>query len=140
MLCIILTAVSVACLAGCKNESKEPDTKATAAPEEQATAAPEETKVSFTFVVVGKDGTEKTFDLKTSKKMLGEALLDEKLISGEVGDYGLMVDTVDGVKLDYAADGYYWALYINGEYASTGVDSTPVTEGTVYKFAAESFS
>jgi len=140
LLCIILTAVSVVCLAGCKNDGSKTDkpvATAAATAEAEPTAAPEADKVSFKLVVVGKDGTEKTFDLESSKKMLGEALVDENLVSGTTSaEYGLMVDTVDGVKLDYNTDGYYWAFYINGEYAMTGVDSTPITEGAVYKFAA----
>ena len=129
LLCAILAAVSVVGLAGCKNNDKtgKDNTAATQAPAE----------VSFKFIVVGKDGTEKTFDLKSSKEMLAQALLDENLVSGTEGDWGLMVDTVDGEKLDYNTDGYYWALYIDGEYAQTGVSSTPIKEGSVYKFAAE---
>ena len=48
-----------------------------------------------------------------------------------------MVDTVNGITLDYNKDGKYWAFYINNEYAMTGVDSTPVEEGAAYAFVAE---
>ena len=34
-------------------------------------------------------------------------------------------------------DRTYWAFYVNGEYASTGVDSTPVNEGDTYEFKVE---
>ncbi len=91
---------------------------------------------SFTFKVVDLDGSEKSFDIKTEAKTVGEALVNEGLISGTTGDYGLMVDTVDGVKYDYNADGVYWAFYINGEYAMSGVDSTDITDGATYSFAA----
>ena len=30
----------------------------------------------------------------------------------------------------------YWAFYENGEYASTGVDSTPIQDGATYAFVA----
>lgn len=33
------------------------------------------------------------------------------------------------VGADYDKDGVYWAFYENGQYASSGVDSTPVKEG-----------
>lgn len=91
---------------------------------------------SFTFEVVELDGSKETFTVKTDAKTVGEALVDEGLISGENGQYGLMVDTVNGQKYDYNADGAYWAFYVNGEYAMTGVDSTEITEGTVYNFTA----
>ena len=91
---------------------------------------------SFVFKVVDLDGSEKSFDIKTDAKTVGEVLLAEKLIAGEVGDYGLMVDTVNGIKYDYNADGAYWAFYVNGEYAMSGVDTTDIVDGTTYSFVA----
>jgi hypothetical protein len=69
---------------------------------------------------------------------VGEALLDEKLIAGEEGPYGLYVKTVNGITLDYDKDGYYWSFYIDGEYGLTGVDQTEITNGAAYAFKAES--
>lgn len=91
---------------------------------------------SFVFKVVDLDGSEKSFDIKTDATTVGEALVAEKLISGEQGDYGLMVDTVNGIKYDYNADGAYWAFYVNGEYAMSGVDTTEIDETSVYSFVA----
>ena len=68
---------------------------------------------------------------------MGEALLDKGLIAGDDSEYGLYVKTVNGVTLDYDKDGMYWAFYINGEYAQTGVDSTDITAGAEYAFKAE---
>lgn len=91
---------------------------------------------TFVFKVVDLDGSEKSFDIKTDAKTVGEALVAEELISGTEGDYGLMVDTVNGIKYDYTADDAYWAFYINGEMAMSGVDTTDVVEGTTYSFVA----
>lgn len=91
---------------------------------------------TFVFKVVDLDGSEKSFDIKTDATTVGEALVAEKLISGEQGDYGLMVDTVNGIKYDYNADGAYWAFYVNGEYAMSGVDTTEIDETAVYSFVA----
>lgn len=91
---------------------------------------------SFAFKVVDLDGSEKSFDIKTDAKTVGEALVNEKLISGTEGDYGLMVDTVNGIKYEYNTDGAYWAFYIDGEMAMTGVDSTDVVDGATYSFVA----
>lgn len=49
----------------------------------------------------------------------------------------LYVKTVNGITADYDTDQTYWAFYVNGEYASTGVDSTPVNEGDTYEFKVE---
>lgn len=91
---------------------------------------------TFVFKVVDLDGNEKSFDITTDAKTVGEALVAEKLISGEQGDYGLMVDTVNGIKYEYNADGAYWAFYVNGEYAMSGVDTTEIDETAVYSFVA----
>ena len=60
-----------------------------------------------------------------------------ELIAGDESEYGLYVKMVNGITADYDADGVYWAFYINGEYAATGVDSTPITEGESYSFKVE---
>ena len=91
---------------------------------------------SFVFKVVDLDGTEKSFDIETEADTVGQALVDENLISGTDSEYGLMVDTVNGVKYDYNEDGAYWAFYVNDEYAQTGVDATDIVDGTTYSFVA----
>ena len=91
----------------------------------------------FPFVVVDADRNEKHFEVHTEKTMVGDALLELELIAGDVAEYGLYVKTVDGITVDYDTDGKYWAFYINGEYAMTGVDTTPITEGEEYSFKVE---
>lgn len=76
-----------------------------------------------------------TFTVKTDKDTVGAALLEQKLIAGDESQYGLYVKTVNGMTADYEVDKSYWAFYIDGEYANTGVDSTPITEGAVYQMA-----
>lgn len=93
--------------------------------------------VKFTFVVVDADGNETDFEIHTDKETVGEALLEQNLIEGEDSDYGLYVKTVNGITADYDTDGTYWAFYVNGEYATAGVDSTQVNEGDTYAFKVE---
>ena len=88
----------------------------------------------FDFVVVDKDGKETKFEIHTDKKTVGEALLEVKLIEGEDGPYGLYVKKVNGIVADYDVDQTYWAFYINGEMAMTGVDVTNVEGGATYSF------
>lgn len=90
----------------------------------------------FTFMVTDPDGIETQFEISTNKTTVGEALEELTLIAGDEGPYGLYVKRVYGITLDYDKDGMYWAFYINGELASTGVDSTEITEGTIYAFKA----
>lgn len=62
---------------------------------------------------------------------------DDLTIEGEESDYGLFIDTVNGVTADYSKDKAYWALYVNGEYGNYGVDSQPLTDGDIYSLVYE---
>ena len=83
------------------------------------------------------EGNEKTFQITTNKSTVGEALMDEGLLAGEPGPYGLYVKTVNGITLDYDKDGKYWAFYVDGEYGLTGVDETAIQPGSTYCFKPE---
>ncbi len=93
--------------------------------------------IEFTVEVTKLDGTQKSFTVSSDKSNVGDALVEEGLISGEDSTYGWYVTTVDGEFHKYEEDGKYWAFYIDGEYAMTGVSSTPITEGAIYSFKAE---
>ena len=100
-------------------------------------AEPKTTGASFTVVVADLEGKETTFEYTSDKATVGEALIAEGLIEGHETEYGLYVDSVNGVALDWDKDGKYWAFYIDGEYAMTGVDATEITEGATYAFKPE---
>jgi len=87
--------------------------------------------------VVFADESEKTFTVKTDKTNVGDALVEVGLISGEDGDYGWFITTIDGEYHKWEDDGKYWAFYIDGEYAMTGVSGTEIVAGTTYEFRAE---
>lgn len=91
----------------------------------------------FAFTVTDQDGNETAFEIHTDKETVGEALLEVGLIEGEDSEYGLYVKSVNGITADYDKDGVYWAFYVNGEYAQSGVDSTAITEGDAYSFKVE---
>lgn len=91
----------------------------------------------YTFTVVDDKGESRAFELTSEEETVGAALLAEGLIEGEDSQYGLYVKTVNGLTADYDADGHYWAFYIGGEYASTGVDQTPLEDGGSYEFRYE---
>ena len=92
---------------------------------------------SFVTEVVDADGNTVKFTVQTNEKTVGEALQKLGVIDGEEGDYGLYIKTVNGITADYNKDGVYWAFYVDGEYAATGVDSTDITAGATYTFKAE---
>ena len=132
VLSLVLVAAMVLMFAGCGGKIQD-EVKT-----EPATNQQEVQEKSFTFEVVELDGTKKEFTVKYgSEKTVGEALVNEGLISGSDSQYGLMVETVNGQKYTYDEDKVYWAFYIDGQYAMTGVDSTPIEEGKIYCFKAE---
>lgn len=88
---------------------------------------------NFTLQVTHGDGTGQTFQVTTRKDTVGEALLDQELIAGEAGPYGLYVTTVDGETADSAKE-QWWCLTKDGASVNTGVDSTQVEDGATYEF------
>ena len=73
------------------------------------------------------------FTVKTDADTVGDALLENSLIAGEEGAYGLYVKVVNGITADYDVNQCYWAFYIDGGYAMSGVDTTSIEEGVSYK-------
>ncbi len=73
------------------------------------------------------------FTVHTDKKTVGEALLEHELIAGDEGEFGLYIKQVNGITADYDADRSYWAFYIDGEYAMTGVDVTEIDQDAEYR-------
>ena len=130
VLCMVLIVAMALSMTACTNNNVSDDANADQQQEQAVT-------MSFTFEVVDKDGNTETFEITTDKTTVGEALLDEGLIAGEDGQYGLYVTEVNGIVADYNVDGTYWAFYVDGEYASSGVDTTDITDGAVYSLKVE---
>jgi hypothetical protein len=80
------------------------------------------------------DDTTLHFTAWTDKTTVGEALAEMQFISGEETDYGLNIIVVNGISADYEKDKAYWAFYVNGEYAMTGVMDTEIVAGDTYAF------
>ena len=141
ILCIVLiTAIALfttACNDNTQNSEPETTVATTTADTKSERKILGEGEKDFIFTVTDKDGKETEYEIHTDKTTVGDALLELDLIAGEDGDYGLYVKTVDGITVDYDTDGKYWAFYVNGEYASGGVDSTKIIVGDRYSFKVE---
>lgn len=159
LLCIVLACTVALSAVGCsdsKTENEGPDGSGiavspaaddtddgtSAEPADSSAPAADITEVGegktrFTFTVTDKDGAETVFAVKTDKETVGDALVELGLIEGEESTYGLYVKKVNGITADYDTDKTYWAFYVNGEYATAGVDSTPVEANAVYSFKVE---
>ena len=142
-LCIVLIAATALFATGCTEQKAHTDTtdevttKADTTAEGDGKTVLGEGATQFTFKVVDKEGNETAFTVNTDKKTVGDALMEHGLIEGDDGDYGLYVKKVNGITADYETDGTYWAFYINGEYAMSGVDKTDVEAGAEYTFKVE---
>ena len=132
VLAFVLTAA--AALAGCSTTPAE-----TTAPPAETTPVTEvgEGAANFELTIVDKDGVTHLYRVHTNVGMVGEALIEVGLIDGEQGPYGMYIKSVLGQVLDYETDGMYWSFYVNGEYALTGVDQTPVEHDGKYMLKAE---
>ena len=133
LLCTVLIAAMALTAAGCGKEEK-PDADVVTIADGSVIG---EGATEFALTVVDGEGKETKCTVKTDKTVVGEALQELNLIAGDMGDYGLYIKTVNGITADFDKDGTYWAFYIDGEYAMTGVDKTNITPGASYMFKVE---
>lgn len=136
IVCIVLIAAVALFTIGCSNNKGTP-THELPKDEEISEKVLGEGKTQFDFIVTDAEGNSTKFVIKTDKKTVGEALLDVKLIEGEDGLYGLYVKKVNGIIADYDKDKTYWAFFVDGEYAMSGVDETEIEPNKVYSFKIE---
>ena len=146
---LLMALLMTLCLFACKNgEAEAPQTGDSAASEAGGAIAPEglwkdatyledtefgEGAKTVTVKVIAEDKSV-TFTVKTDAKTLGEALLAHGLIAGDIGDYGLYIKFVNGIRADYDLDQRYWNFTKNGEYMMTGADMTDIADGECYEF------
>lgn len=137
ILCTVLIVAMALCTTGCNGSKNQEDTQESI---EAVFADGEvlgEGSTTFKFTVVDKAGEEASCEIHTDEKTVGAALLKLGVIEGEEGQYGLYVKKVNGITADYDVDGTYWAFYVDGEYAMSGVDTTDIVAGSSYAFKVE---
>lgn len=88
---------------------------------------------TITLKVVAEDKSV-VLTVRTDADFLGRALLDNEIIDGDMGEYGMYIKYVNGMRADYDLDGAYWALTKNGEMLSTGADQVEISDGESYEF------
>lgn len=96
------------------------------------------------LTVTDDSGTSKTYECSTNAEYLRQ-LMDELSADqtqefsyeGSEGQYGLFINTVNGLTADYDKDHAYWAIYVDGEYAQNGADTQPVNDGDKFELKYE---
>ncbi|HIR92453.1 MAG TPA: DUF4430 domain-containing protein [Candidatus Egerieimonas intestinavium] len=78
--------------------------------------------------VIHGDGQEKVLDYRTDLEYLGQVLVEDELIQGQEGQYGLFIETVDQETADSSRQ-QWWCITKGGEQVNTSVDSTPIQDG-----------
>jgi ABC-type Fe3+-hydroxamate transport system substrate-binding protein len=133
----VLIAAAAWVTTGCSSSGAEEEASAVGA----AVAKDGDTlgtgETEFPLIIADQDGTEIRITVRTDKTVVGEALQELGLLEGEEGQYGLYVKVVNGIRADYDKDKVYWAFYINGDYAMSGVDVTEICAGDEYALRVE---
>lgn len=88
---------------------------------------------AISIEVVDDTAASTVYVLATDAEFLRQAMEEAESLGltfgGAESEYGLMVDTVNGIRADYALDGAYWSFYVNDEYCNYGIDTQPVVDG-----------
>lgn len=124
LLKLVLCFVVLFLIVGCKDNKQE---------------NVEETK-KITVVIVGEKNQELfNKQIETSRDKLVDVLNDEKVsLVIEDGPYGAYITSLMELKEKSTKKGmYYWAYYINDEYADTGISNCVIKDGKTYKFVYE---
>jgi len=137
LFCLVLIAAIALCTTACDSNTTNEDYSSTPTTNYASPTVIGEGEKQFSLLVTDKDGKSSAFTVNTDKETVGDALLELKLIEGDIEQHGLYIKSVNGITADYDTDGTYWAFYINGEYASSGVDTTKIKEGAAYTLKVE---
>lgn len=94
---------------------------------------------SITVTLTDNNGVDTVYEHNTDAEYLLEAIreMEGLEIQGEDKEYGFYISTVNGITADYSADQSYWAIYVNGEYGSYGIESQPIEDGGEYALVYE---
>ena len=95
----------------------------------------EGSKVVTLEVINGKEESV-VYELQTDAEFLVE-IMDEAKEQGftyeaEEGQYGLVINAVNGESAIFETDGAYWGFFVNDEYCNYGVSEQPVEDGDTF--------
>ena len=84
------------------------------------------------IIVTHADKTENTFTYQTDAEYLADVLLENELVDGEMGSYGLFITTVDNETVDESKQ-QWWCITKGGEQVNTSIDTSPIYDGDQYE-------
>lgn len=94
---------------------------------------------SITVTITDDNGVDAVYEHNTDAEYLLEAVreIEGLELQGEEGEYGFYINAVNGITADYSIDQSYWAIYVNGEYGSYGIESQPIADGDAFSIVYE---
>ncbi len=131
---LLLTLTLLLCAVACKGQIDASGMWANATYKEDTTVGEGAKTIRLTVKV---EEQSVVITVKTDAETVGAALTENNLITGDPGEFGLYIKSVNGIAADYDRDGYYWAFYEGSAYAMAGVDQTVLTDGGEYTLACE---
>ncbi len=134
ILTLLLTLSVLLCTVSCKGQIDAEGMWANAVYTEDTTVGDGAKTITLTVKV---EEQSVVITVKTDAETVGAALMEHNLITGDPGEFGLYIKSVNGIRADYDKDGYYWAFYEGDAYAMAGVDQTALTDGGAYTLACE---
>ncbi len=89
------------------------------------------------ILVVTDENTE-SFEFTTTYEYLGEVLIEEELVLGSVGEFGLFITEVNGIKADDSLR-QWWRISKDGVDTTTSADLTPIADGEQYELTLSTY-
>ena len=84
---------------------------------------------TITVSVVNDKNEATHYTVKTDAEMLDRALLDNGIVEGEIGQYGLFITSAGGLV---AEGNGWWGIYVGDGMADTGASFIKVADGGSY--------
>ena len=90
---------------------------------------------NITIEVVDNTATSILYEITTTADFLQEAIEETEglEVTGTDGEFGVMVDTVNGIRADFTLDGAYWSFNVNGDYCNYGISEQPILDGDKFQ-------
>ena len=96
---------------------------------------------SITIEVIDNEQKSVVYEVDTEAEFLEQAFADAEglEVSGPKTEFGLTIETVNGLTADFNKSSAYWSIMVNGEYGQAGASTQPVTDGDEFQLVYSVF-
>ncbi len=102
---------------------------------EKFSEKPVEGSKKISIEVINEADESKLYELKTDAEYLRQAMEEAEGLefTGYEGEFGMVIETVNGERAVFDQDNAYWSFVVNGEYCNYGIDTQPVEDGDAFQ-------